>query len=67
MKVKIEIEFEVESLEDEEIDEQSAKWGAQLAAYHNLSLINWMGGMEEFAEHHVDGFGKVKISLEENL
>lgn len=64
MKVKIQIEFEVEGFDDE-LDEQQAKSAASLAAYDYLSFCTATGvnaGTEE-CKVHVDGYGECLVTI----
>jgi hypothetical protein len=65
MQVKIEVQFEVETDEDDELTEQQAKDAASLAAFHHLTLIEVSGVTTdtEEVEVHVDGFGKCRVRL----
>ena len=66
MIVTIPVEFNVESLEDEEITVEQAKDAAVTAAYDYLTFCE-IGGYStdtESVEIHVEGFGKCSVSLE---
>lgn len=72
MKVKILIEFEVESLEDEaefgELTEETAKVAAGQAAFDYLSFVRISGHTSscDEVEVHVDGFGKCSVKIGED-
>ena len=68
MKVKILVEFEVESLEDEDLTENHAKGAASMATYDYLSLVKVSGYTSDtpVVQVHVDGFGECRVSLGED-
>ena len=72
MKVKILVEFEVESLEDEEecgpLTEQVAKGAASQAAFDFLSFctVSGVNTDTDEVEVHVDGHGKCTVKLGED-
>jgi hypothetical protein len=70
MKVKIQIEFEVEGVEEEDpdrvpLDEAIAKGAASLAAYDYLSFCTVSGVNTDTEEVtvYVDGYGTCKVKL----
>ncbi len=66
MKVKVEIEFEVESLEaPDELTEREAECAAEGAAYDYLSFVEISGysSDSESVEVHVDGHGNCRVRL----
>ena len=69
MKVKIQIEFNVEPVTNEdEFEESDAKSAASMAAYDYLSLCE-ISGVRSDTENvtvHVDGFGQCIVSLGED-
>lgn len=68
MKVKIQVEFEIEAIEcdeDDELSENVAKSAASLAAWHNLVFTSNGRNVVEQVEVHVDGFGKCQVKVGE--
>ena len=70
MKVRILIEFDVESLEDEEEDEDEftenvAKGAASQAAWDHLTLSRNGVNLADDVEVHVDGFGRCRVKVGE--
>jgi hypothetical protein len=65
VNVKIGIEFKVLSADGDEIDEETAKAAASLAAYHYLSFCKVSGVHTDTpeVEVHVDGFGECRVAL----
>lgn len=72
MKVKIEIEFDVDPKEGhfdptEEKDVERAKSAASMAAYNNLCMTqNGLDVHDDTVEVHVDGFGPCTVTLGED-
>lgn len=64
MKVKIQIEFEVETGEDD--DEAVAKSAASMAAWDHLCLTNTGQSVVDEVEVHVDGHGSYTVKLGED-
>ena len=67
MRVSILVEFEVESVEGEELTENQAKDAADLARHHFLTFCTVSGYNTDTDEVtvHVDGFGECRVRLTE--
>lgn len=66
MRVKIEVEFEV-TTKEEDMTEQDAKCVAEMAALHNLVFTdNGQDIARKPVKHHVDGFGVCMVSIPES-
>ena len=70
MKVRILIEFDVESMSSEDdnpLTEDHAKSAASQAAYDYLALVKVSGytSEAESVEVHADGFGRCRVKLGE--
>ena len=65
VKVKFEVEFEVEGPEDEEVQEKDAENAVELAVFDFLTLTRNGQDVAEDVVVHVDGLGECKVRLPE--
>jgi hypothetical protein len=63
MRVKIEVEFDVVSAEDDPVDIKSAENAARLAVFHNLAFTNDGEIATPDVIVEVDGFGKFRVTI----
>jgi len=66
VKVKIQVEFVVEPVDDEELTENQALSAASLAAWDNLCLTHNGRDIVEIATVYVDGLGECEVSVGED-
>ena len=68
MRVKIEVEFDVEPCDEDGADafcEQTSKYAAEYAAFHHLAITENGVRVTEEVECNIEGYGRYVVRLPE--